>query len=667
MSDYLLFLVLGLSLGAVYAALSVGIVLTYMGTGILNFAAGAMATVALYVFNSLQSGYLTLPLPWIPSFHIQVLPTWLDVVIAVAVSSAIGALVHLVVSRPLRGAPALAKVVASVGVMVTLQAAVGLKYGSAAVLPSSLLPTTTVKVAGAALPVSGLLLFAIAVALGGVVALWLKRSRAGLGIRAAAENELGASFARLSPGRLGLLTWTLSAAFSALVLVLAGPSAGVIQPDTLTLLIVPALAAALFARLRSITLAVVGALLVGILQSELQFLSQSESWWPTWAQQGVTDAVPFLVVVIILFAFGRKIPMRGDEVVAKLPAVLLPTNRLRTVAIATALGVIALVATSGTYRFGVITSMAIAFIALSLVLLTGMTGQISLAQAGFAGLGGFLVFKIGIAIPFPLSLLVAVLVSAAAGLVVGLPALRIRGVQLAVVTLAAGLAMQSFVFGNPSLVSPTDDAVPSPSLFGLNLAVQSGYDIARIQFGLMVLVLLVAACVLAGNLMRGSAGRKMLAIRSNERAASSMGISVPAVKLSVFALASLLASLGGALLCYSRGQFSSESYTVFVGLTFVAVAYMGGITSVSGSLVAGALGLLGVAYVIINQHFALGEYYDLFSGLALIATVLGNPVGIAGKTRSDFNRLRAWLRRWRIPGSDQAANSSPVRQPHFAS
>jgi ABC-type branched-subunit amino acid transport system ATPase component/branched-subunit amino acid ABC-type transport system permease component len=641
MSQQLLFIVLGLGLGAVYAALSLGIVVTYQGTGVINFAAAAMATVPLYVYSDLRQGVFTLPLPWFPTFDIPELPTWLCIVLGLIVAAILGALVQVLVSRPLRHAPVLAKVVAAVGVMLTLQAGVALKYGTEARPLEPILPTGNVEVFGAPLPKDRLLLIAITIVVGAALAVWFRRSLTGLAIQAASENERAALFARLSPTRLGMITWVLSAVLTAFILLMAGPGVGVLTPQNLTLLVVPALAAALIARLRSLWAALAGALALGVVQSELQFLSSTKSWWPDWAKQGLLDAVPFIVIVIALFAVGRSIPTRGDETSAGLPPVIMPRNRPTVIAAMSIAGVLALVLTSGGYRFGVITSLAVALIALSLVVLTGLVGQISLAQAAFGGIAGIVLYRIGDSIPFPLSLLLAALFATAAGIVVGLPALRIRGAQLAVVTLAAALSLEKFVFANPSIVSATANRIPDPTLFGIDLAVRRGTDVARLPFGIMVLVVVVIAFVLVGNIMRSGTGRKMLAVRSNERAAASIGIGVASIKLTAFALASFLAGLGGALIGYSRGQLSPESFGVFVGLSFLAITYLGGITSLSGAIVAGAMAALGIVFVFFDRVLSLGSYYALFSGVSLILTVILNPVGIAGKTRADFDAYLA--------------------------
>ena len=616
MSQYFLFLVLGLGTGAVYAALTLGIVLTYQGTGVINFAAGSMVTVPLFVYDDLRNGLFTLPLPWIPSVHVGKLPTWTAVLASLVIAALVGALAEVAVSRPLRGAPALAKVVAAVGVMLTLQAAMALKYGSTPRPLPTVLPSGSTRIAGVSAATDRLWLVAIAVVLGAVLVTWFRRSRAGLAVQAASENERAAAFARLSPNRLGMLTWVVATVFSTLILLLAGPAIGVLNPSNLTLLVVPALAGALLGRLSSLRLGLIGALALGVLNSELQFMSQTKAWWPSWAKQGLTDAVPFLVVVVALFLLGRSIPQRGDDSRLALPPVLLPRNRPSVIALLSLAGVLAVVLSSGTYRFGVITSLAESLIALSLVVLTGMLGQISLAQAAFAGLAGLTVSKFGTHIPFPLSLLLAALVAAAVGVIVGLPALRIRGAQLAVVTLAAGLALQSFIFNNPSIMSSTADLIPDPKLFGWNLGVRNGGDIARVQFGLTVLVVVITMFVLMANVVRAGTGRKMIAVRSNERAAASIGINVAGIKLQTFGLASFLAGLGGALIGYSQGQLSAASFSVLVGLALLASAYVGGIASVSGAFIAGAIASVGVGFVFLDSTLHVGAYFPLITGLS---------------------------------------------------
>jgi branched-chain amino acid transport system permease protein len=288
--------------------------------------------------------------------------------------------------------------------------------------------------------------------------------------------------------------------------------------------------------------------------------------------------------------------------------------------------------------------MIMAIVSLSLVLLTGFAGQVSLAQAAFAGTGGFIMSRLATSahVPFPLSLLLGAAAASVVGVLIAVPALRVRGSQLAIVTLAAAVAVERFVFGNPGITPPLGNTVPDAEVFGLDLAVRRGDDLVRVEFGLLVLVVLVVVVALVVNLTRGGAGQALLAVRSNERAAAAAGIDVTAVKLMVFGVSSFLAGLAGGLLGYSRGQISVGSFTALVGVSFLAYAYLGGITSVTGALIAGALAPLGIGYVVLNDVVGeqLARYYLLVSGLLLLATSILNPIGMSGQIASTRARIR---------------------------
>ena len=157
-----------------------------------------------------------------------------------------------------------------------------------------------------------------------------------------------------------------------------------------------------------------------------------------------------------------------------------------------------------------------------------------------------------------------------------------------------------------------------------------GTDLARWQFGLLVLVVLTLSRARRRQPRPQRDGRALLAIRSNERAAASLGVNVAAAKLVAFGVSSFLAGLGGALIGYSRGQLSADSFSVFVSLAFLAFAYLGGITSVGGALIAGTLGPLGIGYVVFDRALDVGTHYLLLSGILLVITAVRNPSGIAG-------------------------------------
>jgi ABC-type branched-subunit amino acid transport system ATPase component/ABC-type branched-subunit amino acid transport system permease subunit len=292
-------------------------------------------------------------------------------------------------------------------------------------------------------------------------------------------------------------------------------------------------------------------------------------------------------------------------------------------------------------------------ISLSLVVLTGMVGQVSLAQAAIAGSGGFVVAKIGTGIPFPLSLFIAGAISAILGVAIGISALRIRGTQLAVVTLAAAVCIESLVFNNPNISPGSGNSIPSPTLFGLNLGVRSGSDTATLRFALLVLGIVTILVLIVMNVLRGPTGRQMIAVRDNERAGTSVGIDAAGIKILAFAVSAFLAGVGGALIGYSRNELSPSSFGLFVGIAILAYAYLGGITSISGAIVAGLFAPLGIVYVATQQLIAphiqdFASYYVLIGALGLIITPIINPLGIAGtlmQKRADRLRSRAAIGR----------------------
>ena len=644
MDQYLLFAVVGLGFGCIYAGVAMGVVITYRGTGIINFATGSMAMWGAYVYDELgRTGDLVIPVVIIPHrIPIMTNPPWiLQFVLAVLSCTLIGLIVHFAVFRPLRNAPTLAKVVSSVGVLLTLQSLVVLQFASTPRAVPPIMPNEVVTMSGISFARDRLWITLVVVLF--AIGLWayFRFTRIGLATRAAAENERAASLARFSPQFLAGSTWVLSSTVVGIIVILTSPMT-ILNPLTYTFAIVPALAAALIGRLQSIAVTVAAALALGSFQSIVTFQS-SKDWWPDWAITGLADAVPFVVIIVALFIVGDRLPTRGAIESDPLPEVIRPVLTWARVLTAVGVGVLAIVLTDGSWRFGVITSMIVAIIMLSLVLLTGLIGQISLAQAAIAGTAGFALSKLAddAGVPFPIAPILAALIAGVFGVIVGIPALRIRGAQLAVVTLAGAVALERFIFRNPELSNAAGNLIPDAEIFGLSLAVREGRTIARVEFGLFVLVVLTVMTVVVANLGRSATGRRFLAVRSNERAGAASGIDVSANKLLAFGLASILAGVGGVLIGYSRGQLSADSFATLVGLSFLAFAYLGGITSISGALIAGTFAPLGIGFVFFDRVFDLGRSYGLVAGIGLVLTAILNPEGIAGANRKNWAALRA--------------------------
>lgn len=651
MITFLEFAVLGLGLAAVYIGLSTGLQLIYRATGIINFAQGAMGMWGVYVFAQLRKdGTLMFP---IGSIEFDEIPgVTVSIIIGLLNALVLGVLAHYLVFRPVRRAPALAQVVVSIGLMVGLQALAVIRFGPNHLPVESLIPSGSITVFGADLSVPPLVMTGIMLLIALLVWAYLRFTYAGAATRAVSENERGAVLMGFAPDRLALVALVLSTLVSTAGVMLGSSLTG-LSPTNYTLLVVPALAVLLVARLQSIGVICVAAIVLGVFQSEITLVS-TKSWWPVWAQSGLDQVIPFLVVMVILYIYGKRLPSRGSLQSVRLPDVSIPKIRPVASLVLVALAVVALVVANQTYRFALTSSFIVTILALSFVVITGYLGQISLAQLAFAGAAGFALSKVTMSwgLPFPLAILLCSLLGAALGMLVALPAFRIRGVQLAIVTIAAALAIERFVFGNYSLTPAAGNPIAKPTLFGIDFAVREGRDLSRLPFSLMVLVILILVILLFVRMAKGDTGRSFLAVRANERAAASSGINVRRTKLIGFGVSAFIAGIAGCLLGYSQGQLSAESFSVMVGVQILAVAYLGGITSFGGAIVAGLLGPLGVVYTALHQWFNLGDSYALITGIGLIVTAILNPSGIAGETRHQV----AWVASRLRPGG---ANKPP--------
>src|SRR5436190_10667871 len=453
MSSVLLFALLGLGGGAVIALLALGVVGEYKASGVVNFAQGAIAMFCAYCFTELRStGDLVLPVVVIPhrvSLAGHGLATAPAMVITIGYGALFGVAVYLGIFRWLRRAPALAKVVASIGLMLTVQALAVIHFGTAARPSARVLPTDTVTVFGATVGRDRLVLAGIAALAAVGLAGFYRFTRFGIVTRAVAQNERAAALLGWWPIRSEMASWAIASALAALAGLLAAPLTS-LTPSTLTLAIVPALAAVLVAGLSSFTVAAGAGLLIGIGQSLCVKAATTWAWFP---QRGMAEVLPFAVIAVVMLVRGDRLPTRGETNEGRMPRAPLGRRPLLPLAVFVPVAAAFTIATSAGWRTAVIQSVVTACVLLSLVVLTGLVGQVSLAQAAFAGLGGFLLAKLlgGAGVPFPAGLLFAGLVTVPLGLLVGAPALRIRGINLAIITLGAGVAIDALVFRNEQI------------------------------------------------------------------------------------------------------------------------------------------------------------------------------------------------------------------------
>jgi branched-chain amino acid transport system permease protein len=624
-----LFILLGLAPGALIAGISLGVVLTYRGSGIINLAAGAIAMIAGFAFWALKTGEL--------GAHFD---TPSALVLTFAVTLAVGTLIEVSVFRPLRNATPLAKLVSSLGVLLVAQASMLLAFGSAQRPEPSIIPVRAVTVLGSTVPLNEFVLSGSVVAM--TVVLWAlyRWSRFGLATRAASENEVAARLAGLSTNELSLTNTLLACVVLGVIGVLAA-SVAALDTLTLPLIVVPALAAALLARLTSFTLACVGGLLIGIVNSLLDYAS-TKSWFPTsqgLPMPGVKELLAFVIIVVAMFLRGASLPTRGELVEQRLPDVPMPRHPLAIATVTTIACAIALVVLPFDFRQALTNTMIGTVIALSLVVITGFVGQISVGQLALAGVSGFTVSHLAVdaGIGFPLAPVVGAAAAIVLGLITAVSALRVRGVSLAVVTLAATVAIVDFGFVNPTWGGgQTGSPVPEPTLFGVDLGPRASFrgldnSLPSPVFGWVALLTTVALCLLVISVRRATLGRRMLAVRSNERAAAAAAIDVRNVKLIAFGISAFIAGIAGALYAYNFGSVSADRFDVLTALSLIAFTYAGGITLVSGAVFAGLIAAQGLIPYALQKWFGLsGNWFLLFGGLVLIFTLIQNPEGVAG-------------------------------------
>jgi len=333
-----------------------------------------------------------------------------------------------------------------------------------------------------------------------------------------------------------------------------------------------------------------------------------------------------------------------------LPAVPRPERLLRPALLATSAAVVALIVFPFDYRQALINSLVAALVCLSLVVITGFVGQISVVQLALAGVSGFVLSHLATdhGVAFPFAPLAGAAAATVLGLVTAVSALRARGVSLVVVTLAAAVAIEQFGFDNATWGGGASGSpVPELGVLGADFGWRvswGGLDGKEPSpvFGFVVLGVLVLLGLLVANLRRSSLGRRMLAVRSNERAAAAAGIDVRTVKLAAFGLASFIAGIAGALYGYNFGSVSAPQFSALTALGLIAFAYVGGITMVSGAILAGLISTQALLpYLLEDQLGISGNYALLFGGLALIFNLVVYPEGIAGAGRRRRRRA-AW-------------------------
>lgn len=644
------------------ASLALGLVLTWRTSRVVNFAHAAMGTyLAFAYFEFRDRGDLVLPVLGLPSrIHLLATPTLASaLVFALVLSASTGAVVYWVVFRPLRRAHPLARVVASLGLYLYFQEMTRLRFptaGASAVTRFPVLPESTVKILGTGVGANRLWLAALVLMVTSVLVVVFRRTRFGLATRAAAGNEKAAVLNGISPDSIGLVNWMAASVLAGFAVILIEPIAG-LDPAATSLLVVPALAAALLGGLTSFGLTALAGLLIGMVQSLIlgYAVRPDTNWIPDWVPvTGLQQAVPVALVLVALAWRGDPLPTRAATPEQHLPPSPSPQRVVLWTAVLGAAAVTALFTFQASGRQALIISLTAMLMSLSTVVVTGYVGQISLAQMAFAGVAGFTAIEVADnGLPFPLAVLVAVTVATLVGVAVGVPALRVRGMSLAVATMALAVAVEALVLGSDSLSGGVGGrSAPRPYLFGIDVGISApGAANFRPAFGLTVLATVMVAGWVVANLRRNRTGLRWLALRANERSAAAAGIDVARAKLGAFAVSSALAGLAGCFMAFGTSTLSTTSFLVIGALVALAMTYLAGISSISGAILAGLMTQAGVLTSLSGGGGTSDQYVYVTSGLLLIVVAVAAPEGLTGIAQRGLARGAEMVRSLRPTGT----------------
>ena len=592
MDLFVSYTITGLFFGAAYAVAASGLVLTYTTTRVFNLAHGATSMLMAFLYWQLRVG--------------EGLPTWLAVALVLFVIAPVyGVLLERLVMRRLVDSPVSVVLVVTLGLFVLL---IGIAQ---TVWPADRQRYVARFFGYDSFPVLGVTMYyhyliTIIVAAIAAAALYvlLNRTRIGTAMRAAVDNRELLELFGARANRVSALSWALGSSLAGLAGVLLVSETGV-DYYALTFLVINSFAAAMLGRLSSLPLTYAGAMILGLLVGYAQYVHS-----PQFLADGLQTSLPTLMLFAILI-FVPQVRLRVGQVKGILAANVPSGRRALGGAgglLVAALLVLPLLDATNTQRFGIAVTYAI--VMLSLVLLTGYGGYVSLAQLSFVGVGATVVAKLHTS--SPLAVLLAVLVSAAVGAVVALPVLRLTGLYLALATIAFGQLMDNLVFKSDGLYS-----------FGKSLQVERmslfGYDFSDTKtyvFFMVIVFALLAIGLLA--LRRGPIGRLLIALRDSPAACGTLGLNQRWFRVGVFTVSAGIAGLGGALLAGLHEFATADDFQTMYSLSVLLAVVVAGVTTMTGAFAGGMLLMLLPVLASTSKSLAGLELVVLGGGAILL-------------------------------------------------
>src|SRR5437588_1198240 len=619
-------LVDGVILASLYGLLATGVVIIYNTSGVINFAQGALAIFAVFILKTLTDHNVT--------FGIAAL-------VAILAGGLIGVAIDRLTLAPVRNQTPLNKSIITIGWLITLQYAAVLLFNAGVSTNISRIcdrcGEQVFAVGGLGVNMQDIVTVLTSVLIGGGLILFFRRTFTGVAMRAASQNVDATKLMGVSVNRVSAIAWFLGGVLATIGGILITPRLGALDSGTLTIYLIQSLAAALLGGLRSLPRTAIGALVLGMSQELIAIIPGLRGL------PGLKFSVAFVVIVAALIInpdlARTSAQVVTEKVVEPFRARWWTYTRWSTIALmALFFFLVGIGGTGGWFgdvnRFYWAQVFGDGCIFLSLVVLTGYVGQISLCQFTFAGFGAFFtaIFTARWGLPFFFAVPLAALCTAPIGMIIGIPALRVRGLQLAVVTLAFTLVGDQLFFAQSFPLSgrPAGQTV-NASAGRLHLPAPTAHSLF---WTLLVGFAVVSVGVLA--LQRSPSGRAFFAVRDSENAATAVGISLTRMKLAAFSLAAGIAGLGGGMFALTLPSVSSPDFSPALSITFLALIILAGIRSVYGALVAAIFYIWGpVVIKAILGHFGLDpaqafNWQQLLSGILLIQTVILNPSGIVG-------------------------------------
>lgn len=639
------YILAGLALGSVYALAAAGITVTYVSTGILNFAFGSFAYFLARTYYWLNS-----QLGW------PILPS--AVVTLVVIAPALGAFLYAVLLRHLRRCSTLIQIVATIGLFVAMPPLALVLFGNETINSAPGLspqPERVYHVFGAAVSLDQVIAYSFLVGIVLIGTVLLRFTDVGLRVRGLVSTRALASLSGINPFVISISVWMIASALAGLTGVLSAPSLG-LTPGGMTGLMSAAFAAVIAARLRSLPVTVIVALLMGVVTDVIQeYLPPSSSY-----TAGIVQSVPFVVTALaFLYFYVRHGSVRDITGGGSLDAAIEPqggagaslARKARQATVARSPSLFSFTSAGSVAVFIVIALLPLMFggywltliaggfvygvIFLSFTLALGEGGFLWLCMISFAGLGAVVAAQFATVAGWPplLAVLVAALIVTPVGILLGLLTTRFGPLYVALATLTFGLLVETLIFTDNRFLQ---DGVGVPMA-------RPGWASADRPFAYLVLAIFAVIAVFLVNMRRSTTGLALSAARRSEAASTSvLGLGVVNLRIFVCSLATFVAALGGGLLAMYSGSALPTNFSTYAGLAWLAVLVTIGVRSIIAAVVA------GLAFTVVPGLFATylplgwGNLPTILFGLGAIGLIIdpdGSVTSMARQLEGLFSRL----------------------------